>query len=392
MTYGPGPQGWGGQPYSGGVPVQGNGENWVAPGTPWQSEQGWPGQFGQAPSEQPPAYGGWPSAPPVAVAHYGPGPGKRNRKALIITLSVVAVVVVILIVIGVVVSLSGGSSGSAGDAVKAYLDALSRGDATAALSYSTDQPGSKDLLTDDILKKQIAQWPISDIRILDDNSAHSYGFGQVHVSAKFGDNTSDVTLSVKKHGDGWKLEHAAIKLDTLNSSLNNEAVKTVTLFGKSVGTSPAYVFPGYMDTGSTNSNIKVTTKKPLLLDALSSYSGYYTDFDFQLSSTGLSGTSSAISAALADCARSTQLSPPNCPQHTYDYDMVDGTAVWGTPDTSGIKINLFDQYRLDAMFSGEVTFTLTAKTRSGGTKTATVNAFVSGHADLSQNPVTVSLR
>jgi hypothetical protein len=137
--------------------------------------------------------------PPVTIAQYGPqpGPGGRNRKPLIITLSVVAAVVVVIIVVAAIVTFSGsGGSGNAGDAVKGYLDALSRGDAAAALSYSTDQPASKDLLSDEILKKQIARWPISDVKILDDNSAHSFGFAQVHVVAKFGGNTSDVTMSI----------------------------------------------------------------------------------------------------------------------------------------------------------------------------------------------------
>ena len=101
----------------------------------------------------------------------------RNRKPLIIGLSVAAAVVVVVVVVAAIVTFSGsGASGSAGDAVKGYLEALSRGDAAAALSYSTDQPASKDLLSDDILKKQIARWPISDVKILDDNSRAQFRF------------------------------------------------------------------------------------------------------------------------------------------------------------------------------------------------------------------------
>jgi len=106
----------------------------------------------------------------------------------------------------------------------------------------------------------------------------------------------------------------------------------------------------------------------------------------------LSATSAAISAALANCANSNQLRPPDCPQHAFDYDLVDGTAAWGKPDISGLKINLFDPFRLEATFSGSVNFPLTAQTRSGGTKTSVVNAFVSGNADESQTPPAVSLR
>lgn len=64
----------------------------------------------------------------------------------------------------------------------------------------------------------------------------------------------------------------------------------------------------------------------------------------------------------------------------------------GKPDISGIKINLFDPFHLEARFSGQVTFPLTARTRSGDSKTSTVNGFVSGTADESKTPSSVSLR
>ena len=88
---------------------------------------------------------------------------------------------------------------SAADTVKGYLEALARGDAESALAYSDDQPASKEFLTDDVLKKQIAKWPITNIRILnDDSSASGIGFGQVHVAANFGDKVSDATLTAKR--------------------------------------------------------------------------------------------------------------------------------------------------------------------------------------------------
>jgi hypothetical protein len=360
------------------------------PNTPWQ-----PGQ--QSGGQQPPVYGAYtsgPHGPPVAQYGPPPGPGKRNRKPLIIGLSVAAVVVVVVIVVAAIVTFSDtGASGSAGDAVKGYLAALSRGDASAALSYSTDQPASKDLLSDDILKKQIARWPISDVKILDDNSSHSFGFAQVHVATKFGGNTSDVTMSVKKNGKDWKLEHAAIKLDSINAGVGEDALKTVTFFGKSVTGSPAYIFPGWVDVASSNPNLAVKPKKPYLLDALAfTGSTYLNDLDFSLSDNGQAATMSAISAALADCAKSNLLSPPNCPQHAYDPDLVDGTAAWGTPDVSGIKITLFEPYHLEVLFSGQTTFVLVAHTRSGGSKSGAVTAFISGKADLRQSPPAVSLR
>ncbi len=318
-----------------------------------------------------------------------PGPpGQRSRKPLIIGLSVAAVVVIVIVVVVAVIALTGSSkSGSAGDAVRGYLEALAKGDAAAALSYSDDQPGSRDLLTDDILKKQIARWPISDIRILSDSGAFSYG--QVHVSAKFGDNVSDVTLSVKKSGKDWKLEHSAIKVDPSTVS-ENKARDTLTFFGSSVGRSPTYVFPGYVEVGSDNANVAVKLKKPFLLDSLSG-GGYFNDMDYSLSDNGQSAIMSGISASLAACTRSNQLAPPNCPQRARDPEIVDGTVAWGQPDLSGLKVSFFDPYQPEVRVMGEVVFPLSAQTKSGGTKTGQVRAFVGAKADVSQTPPVVTL-
>ena len=108
--------------------------------------------------------------------------------------------------------------------------------------------------------------------------------------------------------------------------------------------------------------------------------------------SGQSATMSAISAALADCAKSNLLSPPNCPQRAYDPDLVDGTAAWSAPDVSGVKITMFEPYHLEVLFSGQTTFALVASKRSGGSKSGPVTAFISGKADVSQKPPAVSLR
>lgn len=321
---------------------------------------------------------------------FGPAPG-RNRKPLIIALCAAATVILAVVLVVSLASTGDSGSGKAGDAVKGYLDALARGDAAAALSYSSDQPGSDQFLTDAILKKQIARWPISGVKILSDDSEHSLGFARVHVVAKFGENTSDVTMSVKKSGKSWKLEHAATKIEPLGT-VDNDALKTLLFFGSPVGTAPVYVFPGYIDASSNNGNLAVKQKKLYLLDGLSASGGYFNDFDFALSDAGQSATMAAITAALSDCTKSTQLAPPNCPQRARDPDIVDGTVTWGPPDTSALKLSFFDPYHLEARYSGDVLFPLTARTKSGGDKTGVVRSFMSVKSDVAQDPPQVSVR
>jgi hypothetical protein len=299
-----------------------------------------------------------------------------------------------IVAVVIVVHLPRGVHGTAGDAVMGYLQALARGDANKALSYSTDKPASMELLTDDILKRQIDKWPITDIQILDDSSADGgIGFAQVHVSAKFGDQTSIVTMSVTLNGRDWKLDHAVIKIETQNAGANiNQSLRTVTVFGKPAN-GTLCVFPGWVDTGSSNPNLSVTAK-PMLLDHLATYGGaaFGTDVQVELSDDGNNAILAAVSNALAQCQKSSSLHPPGCPVEVMDPTLVDGTVVWGLADISKVKIDMFDEYRMQAMFSGEITIPLSGQVRTGGTKIGTVSAYVAGTADMTQWPPTVTVR
>ena len=343
--------------------------------------------------------GSWDAgATALAPAPWRPGvpdgrPPRRSLKPLIISLVVAGVVAAVVAAV-IVVNLPQSVHGTAGAAVKGYLQALARGDAKKALSYSTDKPASTELLTDDILKRQIDKWPITEIQILDDSSAHGgISFAQVHVSAKFGDQTSDVTMSVTLKGRDWKLDHAAIKIDTENAGANiNQSLRTVTVFGKPAN-GTLYVFPGWVDTGSSNPNLSVTAK-PMLLDHLATYGGaaFGTEVQVELSDDGNNAIPAAVSNALAQCQKSSSLHPPGCPVEVMDSTLVDGTAVWGPADVTKVKIDMFDEYRMQAMFSGEITIPLSGQVRTGGTKIGTMSAYVAGTADMTQSPPAVTVR
>ncbi len=334
---------------------------------------------------------GWPGAPGMAPgAPYGPPP-QRSRKGLIIGLSVGAVVLLVVVAVVLVMAFSGGGKGSTGgEAMTNYLEALAAGDAEKALSYGVDQPGSTELLTDEILKKQIEKMPITDITILNDDTKDFAGMGRVHVSAKFGEKVSDETISLKKSDKDWKLEQAAIKLEPSTSS-NNDAQKTLTLFGKEIGDKTFYVFPGWLDIGSNNPNLKVTSD-PLLLNGLSYSSFYKLNIEFDVSDQGRQAVNDGIKAALEKCTKTHELSPSGCPQRISRSEAAENTVNWGMPDLSPIETDLFSEYNLTLRFSGEVDWPLSAKKRDGSDVTGTVTTYISGTADLSTSPPTVTLR
>lgn len=399
--------------YGGPSPIGGPGDQGGAdPSGGWQPSPQMPPQ--QPPAAQPwgahqqPAWGGqgqpgWPQpgtppqvGPPQFDSQFAgfppPGGGKRNRKALIVTIGAGAAVLLVIVVV-VVVALagrggSGGSSDSAGKTVQGYLEALAKGDAEAALSFGTDHPASKELLTDDILKQQIEKMPISNIRILGDDSNNDISIGQVHVTANFGDQVSDSTLMLKKSGNKWKLDSAAVRLDYSTQASSSKAAATLTAFGKPVGTSVVYVFPGFMDWGSNNQNLQVDGK-PLLLDTLSSYTSSYTTMPkVDLSDSARSSIVGNIKSLLDGCARSTSTSPANCPQHLYEYGAVDGTVQWQAPGVDNPQIN-FSEYQMSASVSFSGSFGYSVQGRDGGRITGNDTFALYGDADLNQTPPTV---
>lgn len=308
-----------------------------------------------------------------------------------------SVVVVVAIVVGIVIAATGsrGKSDTPANAVRGYLDALARGNAEAALSYSSDQPASKDFLTDEILKKQIDKWPISDIRILDDNQTAS--MGTVHVAVKFGDQTSDETLFLEQKGGEWKLKQGVIKLDLGSTrSYSQAASKTVTLFGKPIGDdSVVYVFPGWVDMANSNKNIamKRSPDTPFLLNELRGFGiGTTLSLSFEVSDKGRNATEEALRNVLAGCAKSNRLAPPGCPQKANEPGLVDGTVVWSAPtDINGVTLGFLDPKTLSAKLFGTVKYGISVKTVEGGTKTGVATVYLSGETDLTSSPPKISV-
>jgi len=165
-----------------------------------------------APSN-PPSY----APPPMFSAQYAPPPPKNRRRLVLAVVAACVVLAVVLVVVIVASSrgdggFSGGGASTPQDAAKGYLEALAHGDAAAALAYGQSVPGSKDLLTADVLARQLKAAPITDVKVLDDGSPVGDD-ARVHVSAKFGSQVSDTKLTMRKTNGTWKLVDPAVKLD-----------------------------------------------------------------------------------------------------------------------------------------------------------------------------------
>ncbi|CAM5733189.1 hypothetical protein MAUB1S_03446 [Mycolicibacterium aubagnense] len=338
---------------------------------------------------------------------YAPAPQQaKSKKALFITGgATLAVLLVVGIVVAIVSFSGGGSNGpggggasSAEGAVKGYLEALSKGDAGAALAFGADQPASKDFLTDDVLKQQTAKWPITNVRILSTNETGP--MAQVHVSVNFGDQTADQTLMVKKDDNGWRLPAASVKVNLGASGgirMTNPATgqplpaAPLTLFGKPAPSNAAvYVFPGWLDLGSASKYLTVSTARPVLLDGLvASGVGLTVGTQMQLSEAGSGAAKQAVAAAVAECAKSTLLAPPGCPNAMPNPTLVDGTVHWEPPADLNQVNYTFTAFDLSVRTMGTSQWTITATSTSGATVQGKQFVPLMGQIDMTQDPLTV---
>lgn len=367
-------------------------------GAPWGGPPGGPGQGWPAPQYPPPAQG-WPppGAPPgvwTPPGAAGPG-GPQRRRMVFLALGAVALLAVIAVVVTAVIRGGGAGGSTPGAAVKGYLEALSRGDAEAALTFSGDQPGSKEFLSAEVLKKQIDKWPITDIRILGggEDSGGILNSATVHVAATFGDKVSDVELDVKKSGNRWLLDSSAVRIEPARDP-NDKAAKTLTVFGKPVGDGPLYVFPGYQEFASSNPYLELTDADPILLDGMRSYMGSMFRPTFDLNENGKKVIAEAVDAQFAACRNSKALEPPPpCPAKVnYPPAFVDGTVEWGQPDTSTVEIGYFDPYKMTVSASGVVKVPFTVQAKRGTQMSEEDTVFFSATADISQTPPTLAMR
>ncbi|BBY46843.1 hypothetical protein MARA_02730 (plasmid) [Mycolicibacterium arabiense] len=365
-------------------PSVGQQQSWPAPGQqPWQAnnpQQSWPGTSEQAGWAAPGQQQGWPTTTPPNTGGAAPGSSRRNRKTLLIAVAVI----VVLVGAGVAyMRVSGGGASSsltAAETVTAYLEALSSGDAEKALSYNKSEPANSDLLTNEILSKQIAEMPISDIRILDEGEELAgIGMGAVKVAVKFGDQLSDSTVRLSKVEETWKIDEGVNKIEFLNPSRADE---TLTIFGKELKMGEAfYVFPGFVDVGSSNEYLDVTSESPLMAAGTT-----YLRPTYVLNDDGVDAVSTVMAEAFAACERSRLLDPPDCPVRLSKYDAVDGTVTWGKADLSGLTIGDLSDYDMTVRITGTVTIPVSYQTRDGGTQSGTAESVTFNSVDVSTSP------
>jgi hypothetical protein len=252
----------------------------------------------------PPA--GWQQYPPGYQGNSPSQLNRRSRRSLIVMLSVaVAVIAVVGVVVAVVLNGGGqnrAGAGSAQEVVKAYLDALARGDADTALSLGDAQPVSRRYVTDTMLREQLKTWPITNIVVTQGKTTDSSDTALVQAAADFGDKHSEGTIPLEKVNGRWKLKSATVNIDTMAQISPDGPAATLSVLGEPLGKDDHFdVFPGYLGITSTIPYLDVMSP-PVLLDHMSAADmGSVLTFDFTLNNAGHAAVNKALETWVIGC-------------------------------------------------------------------------------------------
>lgn len=305
-----------------------------------------------------------------------------------------AVLAVVLVVVGVGAYAIGSSGSSPADVVRSYLDALSRGDAGAALALGTAPP-DRTLLTDGVLRQQQSLGPISRVRVLGTTTGSSGAV--VRVRYRIGERRVTDAIEVLHRGGGWALRRVAVDVElSARSSLPNP-----TVFGVGVPTTgDLYVFPGMVQFGSADTAFGLAPATALFSNPDVPAMANPTPV---LSGTGRAMLTKLISAAMLRCARSRSLHPAGCPQRTSRptvHGLVAGSLRWHAPRSYGglnsTAITVGSGSSGAVHVSGPLTWRLSYSVRPAAGKrpvsrSRTVRSTVRATVDFSTSPPNLQL-
>jgi serine/threonine protein kinase len=270
-----------------------------------------------------------PQGPPPGQAR--PPTGRRRSGKLVAALTVGAVLVIAGVVAAIALpdtertNTAQNTEAARQDARLAaqhYLEALARGQASAALALSDSPPANSQFLTDAVLQQAIAVAPITDITATNPTAGGSTNpdAQRVIIAARFGATPSQTSVWVRRKPGGWRLDNTTATVPLGPTAAQSALPKAVAIWGVPTnGTNPAVVFPGVLMFSSSNRFVDISSAPvPVLLDSLS------TDappppvrLTAALNDAGRQGLEAAMDARIRRCY-TTNPRPPGCPATIVD--------------------------------------------------------------------------
>lgn len=327
------------------------------------------------PQYQAQPYGAQPGQPYPGPGYVAP-PVKKSSKGLLWGLiggGAAVLIAVVLVVALLVVPALTRSSVTAADTVKAYLTAISKGDAKAALGYLESVP-SADLLTDSVLKESNKIAKISGISV-HQGTQSSYS-GSVTATYSIGGEEVSSTYQVYKVKDAWRIADGVIPV-----SLDSLKGLDATINGVSAAKLPdVYVFPGSYRIALSSAYFSLDGDSTFTIASLDDASALY-DVNAALNDTGAAEFRKLVRASVEACVAMKTLSTP-CGMDITGINLAGATPVEGTvtrtltadgnaalnelkPESSGFTptvVSAYDTIRVDITLQGSDgnTYTVTS--------------------------------
>jgi hypothetical protein len=191
--------------------------------------------------------------------------------------------------------------------VRAYFDALRRGDAAAALGFGDLPSGSRALLTSQVLHAQQRVGSMSDVKI--EHSTHAGDAAEVEVGYVLDVSGTraqvDDSVSLHKAHGGWRMDRVADPTQLLLSGATDRA----EILGAVVPTDTTLVFPGVLPISFDTANLQLDAGSAIV----------HLDHDGGMSigvlpsSAGRAAAQSAVVTALRSCLGGGTNADPRCP-------------------------------------------------------------------------------
>ena len=270
-------------------------------------------------SEPLPASGGmWPPASPVShdVVHVRVAPWAPFTTGLALALAMVLVSAAIVSQTGrlglTLAVLTGQVPTSADAVVNAYLSAISRGDATKALSYLSTKPTNPLLLTDAVLRRSNEQSPLTVVSVKagpsDINGTQrvtaTYSLGDAEVSTGFTTAFTEGRWAIRD--DPGRIGVGSLRASGIPLFINGQEVPDT------IDSLPA--FPGTYDLSTGSPYIDYASPSTLVVRS-SDEAPIIGAVRLELTAAGREASLAGVKTAVAACLAKKELKPAGCPQN-----------------------------------------------------------------------------
>ena len=187
-----------------------------------------------------------------------------------------------------------------------YFQALGRGDAPGALALGDIPPGPRTYLTSQVLDAARSIAKISDVRVL--SVARLGHQAQVTLQYQLGTQQVTDTVSLVRHGRGWRLTRTAVPVQ-LHVAI---AADRMSIAGARVPNGPVLLFPGALPVAFDTSNLQLDSASQIVHLT----GGTLPPIQPQLSAAGQKRVSDAVRAVVQAClsGRASGYCPPPADQ------------------------------------------------------------------------------